>query len=473
MSSNEADEHKANKTLSLPNLANLPSDIADRYQALLDHIVKAADFMRNDPGYQGLQYLKNCISEIENVLNHLAESPSSSKAEEPDSTLHGKLTLEIPSSPLVTALHFHSQGHSTSLRLYTSLLNLSAPTNEDLKQTRTALADVESHDIEINRLKKRIQIVDSCVWHQWTVDQLANGIYYLSSSLFSCIASELSRFDGKLLYKSNTFRFLCYQEYLHSICLSYLRSKLLHIQHTTFKDKVKEKVRELKKKEVGSFWNVLIKLEWFIELAHTLVFRLHDISSASTVLSVIDTCLYDQSNSTYVSKSVIEWILENESYLKLQRLFGDHSISIEEELVSDMLEHGEMGIIPSVQVIVDHLVQNKNQNDYVQNALNQWRQITPVKAVKDDDVLHFILTRVYSEDAGTSWWKRYSVCGHVELDPVSEKEVEKVLEEVLKEPEEKIGSESEKDSNPDLASTSNEIADDLMKRFMSLSNKSK
>jgi hypothetical protein len=471
MSSNDTRDPTA---LPLPNLALLPTDVVERYRALLDHTVKGVEFMRIEPGYQGLQYVKKCLSEIETVLNQLANGPGSPEQEEMERSSTLPLSLEIPSSPLVTALQFHSKAHANALRLYTRLLNLSTPTNEDLKQTRTALADVESHDIDINRLKKRIQGVDSCFWHQWTVDQFANGIYFLSSSLFSSIAAELTNLDSKILFSGKTYRFLCFQEYLHSICINYLRSKLIHFQHIALKDKIKEKVRELKKKEVGSFWNILLKLEWHVDLAHTLVFKLHDIASASTILSVIDTCLYDQSHASYVSKPVIEWILENETYLKLQRLFGEHSISIEEELVSDMLEHGEMGIIPSVQVVVDHMVQTKNHDDSIRNAFIQWQQITPTKAMKDDDMLHFLLTRVYAEDTGTTWWKRYSTCGMVEIDPVSEKEVEQVLSEVLQTQDDEVAKESDEEASPsDLATTSNEIADDLMKRFMSLSNKAK
>ncbi len=316
------------------------------------------------------------------------------------------IRIEIPISPLSKTLIEH-QNHLVKAKIkYNLSLQKSPP--EDLNVLRELIQEIDVEQMYCSRLQGSIDQVSSLSIDYYDVRHFSAHISYYTKLLWNGADPADVLVPSLEKLSMSMFRFLSFQEYLFSF------------------------VSLLCKTSDES--NRSARANFIIQWAFQSMYVRHDLATVATLADVIESQKIVFDSCSPQSKTILE---------KLQEVYGERSLIIQEELTNDMVEahpviDSSSVIVPNLSIFMKAGIEIYKTNpigDSEAAFLERFKKLlvsTQYRNVFSDDsnclemnesLQHWILSREYSEEFSRPFWN--DVCAslpeqHVSIDLKSE-----------------------------------------------------
>ena len=391
------------------------------YQLYLDAVAQTVEELRDSPSFKAIARGRDSLNRAEEILRILASQDTSSNKPLTGGVDSGTSTLtapsnpstsriEIPASPLSKRLQNHQQRLHDAREKYETSLQKNPP--EDLKVLRQLIQDIDVEDIYCLKLTGAIAQVDSTAIDFYDPSHFAAHCSYFTKKLWAEIDPKTDVLLPNLEKMcKNVFRFLSFQEYLYSsisfiICHKFAESK------TALAD-------------------------FLVMWAYRCLYFEKDIATLTTLADLFDAHL-----------TALEPALSpscKQTLQQLQKVWGNRSMEIQEELTSDMVSahpvlDAESIIVPHVAIFIKaglEIFKSNPIGDTEAKFLTHYQtllasthhpgfNIDSSGKIMNESLQHWILSQTYSEDYARPFWKQV-----LASTPIYEIQVELAAESII------------------------------------------
>ncbi|KAJ3272342.1 hypothetical protein HDV01_005776 [Terramyces sp. JEL0728] len=187
-------------------------DLQQAFHSYLDLAEQSISNLREKPCYPLIDYVKQAITGAEKILRQIDQPQKPAEY------------MEIPISPLLQRLYFHTERKQTCDRLYQQALeNKELP---DLKTIRKLLQDVELETLELERVNSLLEQASELDLSAIEPDLVAKEISNITKALLQNV--------NALYINPDLARFFAFQEYLSSIFKVVPADRVNTIAHSLF-----------------------------------------------------------------------------------------------------------------------------------------------------------------------------------------------------------------------------------------------
>ncbi|KAJ3319190.1 hypothetical protein HDV06_006630 [Boothiomyces sp. JEL0866] len=186
-------------------------NLQEAFHLYLDLAEKSISNLRDKP-YPLIDYVKQAIAGAEKILKQIDQPQESTDY------------MEIPISPLLQKLYFHTERKQSCDKLYQEALE--TKDLPDLKTIRKLLQDVELETLELERINSQLDQASGLDLSSFESDQIALEISNITKSLLLNVTS--------LYVNPCLMRFFAFQEYLSSVFKSIPSDLVNGIAHALF-----------------------------------------------------------------------------------------------------------------------------------------------------------------------------------------------------------------------------------------------
>jgi hypothetical protein len=356
---------------------NKPNEALDCF---LDATMKSVETLKKTQDLNFLLLAQNSLEKSKFILYRIhSKRQGGSRETSPESG------LVIPISPLKNQMNKLINKKEIAENSYNEALGKSF--GADLKRSRKLMEEIETSKIEIMKLTRIINDISEKSIDSWSPQLVGSHLSYLSRNLFSkvnpadIIIPSLDRVSPAL---SNFFGF---QEYIYNVF------KVI-----------------LAKCESG--WEQ-ITVDHVANVLYELFYNQHDISTTTTILSVLASQISIAKICSPPQKKIINNLLI---------MLENNSVEIHSEILSDMVKAHPVNrfdgiIIPYLQVFVEKSITIYEKmpiddkeiqvlESYISTLKNCQFQIVGMSSefLPCNDVLHWILSHQYDSKNCTEFW---------------------------------------------------------------------